>query len=129
MSHFTRVKTQIMDREMLVKALGDLKYQVAEHATVRGYQGNKLKADLVVNPGGAYDIGFEKDADGCYQVVADWWGVEKDVQLSTKAFMDTMTQRYAYHKVVAEAAKQGFQVIQEVTGADQTIKVTVRRWS
>jgi hypothetical protein len=127
-SHFTRVKTQITDREMLVKALADLKYKVAENATVRGYQGNKLTADVVVQPGGAYDIGFEKSADGSYQVVADWWGVEQDTRVTTKAFMEPLTQRYAYHKVVAEVAKQGFQIVQETTGVDQTLKVTVRRW-
>lgn len=129
MSHFTRVRTQITDREMLVKALTDLKYQVSENATVRGYQGNSLKAELVVKPGGSYDIGFERTAAGQYEVVADWWGVQKDAQLNTQAFMNPVTQRYAYHKVVAEVAKQGFQVVQEAQGADQTIKVTVRRWS
>ncbi|MDB5097235.1 MAG: hypothetical protein JWM80_1656 [Cyanobacteria bacterium RYN_339] len=129
MSHFTRVKTQITDREMLVKALADLKYSVSENATVRGYQGDKLQAEVVVRPGGGYDIGFERGKDGSYQVVADWWGVENEAKLSTKAFVEPVTQRYAYHKVVAEVAKQGFQVVQEQSGADQTLKVTVRRWS
>ena len=113
---------------MLVKALADLNYKVAENATVRGYQGNTLKSEVVVQPGGKYDVGFDRTKEGAYQVVADWWGVQQDLGLSTKAFMDPVTQRYAYHKVVAEVAKQGFQVVTEQTAADQTLKVTVRRW-
>ena len=129
MSHFTRVKTQINDREMLVKALDDLKYNHASSGLVRGYQGNKTKADLVVTLAGQYDIGFEQDKEGFYQVVADWWGVAQDAQLNQDKFLAPVTQRYAYHKVVAEVAKQGFQIVQEHTGVDNTVRVTVRRWA
>jgi hypothetical protein len=128
MSHFTRVKTQINDRGMLITALTELKYGLSEHHVVRGYQGDSTRADVVVKLQGDYDIGFERGSDGNYQVVADWWGVGKDAKLDTKSFLDPVTQRYAYHKVVAEVAKQGFQVVQETTGVDRTLKVTLRRW-
>ena len=129
MSHFTRVRTKITDREMLKRALGDLKHSFREDTIVRGYMGAKLKAEVVVAPGGDYDIGFERANDGNYQVVADWWGVSKDAGLSERDFLAPVTQRYAYHTVVEQVAKQGFQIVQEATGSDQTLKVTVRRWS
>ena len=129
MSHFTRVRTKITDREKLKHALADLKYQIHEDAIVRGYQGAKLMAEVVVRMKGAYDIGFERSSDGTYQVVADWWGVQKDDGLGEQSFVQPVVQRYAYHTVVEQVAKQGFQVVQEATGADQTLKVTVRRWA
>ena len=129
MSHFTRVRTRITDREKLKRALTDLKHNYRENTVVRGYQGANLNADVVVAPGGDYDIGFEKGADGNFTVVADWWGVTQACGLREKEFVDPVVQRYAYHTVVEQAAKQGFQVVQETTGADQTLKVTVRRWS
>ena len=129
MSHFTRVKTQIADADVLRLALADLRYEVRENTLVRGYQGKKEQAELVVRPGGDYDIGFVKDRDGHYHVVADWWGVQQSAQLSEKAFLEPVTQRYAYHKVLAEVQKQGFQLVQEAVGADNTVKLTVRRWA
>lgn len=129
MSHFTRVKTQFTDLGVLKQTLTDLNYRVAETATVRGYQGATERAELVVRPGGNYDIGFVRGKDGHYQVVADWWGVERDAGLREQKFLEPVARRYAYHKVVQEVAKQGFQVVQETTAADQTVKLTVRRWA
>lgn len=129
MSHFTRVSTQITDVGMLKRALTDLKYNFAEHTLVRGYQGKNEQAELVVQPGGSYDIGFVRNPDGNFHIVADWWGVEKDAKLRERTFLEPVMQRYAYHKVVDEVAKQGFQVVQETTGTDQTMKLTVRRWA
>lgn len=129
MSHFTRVKTQITDVEVLKRALSDLSYTYQEKTLVRGYQGKKEQAEVVVQPGGAYDIGFKQERDGAFHVVADWWGVEREAKLREKAFLEPVMQRYAYHKVVAEMAKQGFQVVQETVAADKTVKLTVRRWS
>ena len=129
MSHFTRVKTQITNVDVLKRALSDLHYTYAEGAIVRGYQGKKEQAELVVQPGGDYDIGFVKAADGNYQIVADWWGVHKDNGLKEQAFLNPVMQRYAYHTVVEQVAKQGFSVVQESVGTDQTVKLTVRRWA
>ena len=129
MSHFTRVKTQITDVEVLKRALADLNYAYGEDAVVRGYQGKKEHAEVVVRPGGDYDIGFIKGKDGNFQIVADWWGVTKDNGLKEQAFLNPVMQRYAYHTVVEQVAKQGFQVVQEAVGTDNTVKLTVRRWA
>lgn len=129
MSHFTRVRTQITDVERLKVVLTDLRHAHRDQTVVRGYQGNSLQADVVVNPGGGFDIGFEKGADGAFQIVADWWGVQKDTGIAEADFVRGVVQRYAYQTVVEQVAKQGFQVVQETVGADQTLKVTVRRWA
>lgn len=129
MSHFTRVKTQITDLDVLKRSLADLEYACAEGAVVRGYQGKQEKAELVVRPGGDYDIGFVREADGAYALIADWWGVHQAIGLKEPAFIGPVMQRYAYHKVLDTVRDQGFQLVQETHGKDATLKLTVRRWA
>jgi hypothetical protein len=128
MSHFTRVKTRMVDAEVLCQALRDLGHEPERHARVRGWEGKSAPADVVVRPGGAFDVGFERAEDGSLQVVADWWGVGRDTGLREATFLPPVLQRYAYHTVVSQAAAQGFHVVQETVGADKGIKLTIRRW-
>ena len=60
MSHFVRIRTQIREQEHLVQALRDLHYQFQEgqNLVVNGFLGNKETAEVVVNTGSKYDIGF-----------------------------------------------------------------------
>ena len=77
MSHFTKVQTKITDFDCLKQALEDLQYTCQEgEVRVRGWRGQWSEADLVVDTGGPYNIGFRKASQGNYEVVADWWGVE-----------------------------------------------------
>jgi hypothetical protein len=129
MSHFTKVQTKLSDLVCLRQALADLGYTSEEGSVeVRGYRGARERADLVVRTGSAYDVGFRKAGD-VYELVADWWGVETGTGLTQEQFVQRLTQRYAYHKVLTEVRKQGFTVATEETQGDQTIKVVVRKWS
>jgi hypothetical protein len=129
MSHFTKVQTKITDLICLRQAVEDLGYAVAEgEVEVRGYRGARERADLVIRTGSAYDVGLRKTANG-YEVVADWWGVETGTGIAQDEFMNRLTQRYAYHKVMGEVKRHGFTVADVETQPDQTIKVVVRKWS
>lgn len=129
MSHFTQVQTKIKDIECLKKALEDLSYSYKEgEVKVKGWRGKTENADLVVNTGSPYGIGFIKNEDGLYEMVADWWGVQSRTGISQRRFMDRIHQRYAYHKVLTEVRRKGFTVAQEETTADNTIKLVVRKW-
>jgi hypothetical protein len=129
MSQFTKVQTKITDLVCLKQALTDLGYQWQEGVgDVRGYRGAREQADLVVRTGSSYDVGLRKVGEA-YEVVADWWGVETGTGMGQDDFMNRLTQRYAYHKVIGEVRKQGFTVATEETQADRTIKVVVRKWS
>ena len=114
MSHFVRIRTQIREREHLLQALRDLHYQFQEGqgVVVRGWQGNRETADVVVNTGSNYDIGFRRQAQD-YEVVADWWGVEKDTQIRQHSFLEQVNQRYAYNLVKAQAREQNLIVEEE----------------
>jgi hypothetical protein len=113
------VKTRIREREGLVHALQDLHYrfQVGENLPVRGYYGAGEKAEVVVDTGSKYDIGFVRK-DNVYEAVADWspaWGVEKHTQIREQTFIQQLNQRYAYNTVRAYAEERNW-VLEEEPG-------------
>jgi len=113
MSHFVRIQTQIREREHLIAALRDLHYQFQEgqELVVRGYAGNRERAEVVVNTGSAYDIGFQRKADE-YEIVADWWGVQKDTPIRQQSFVQEINQRYAYN-LAKDQAREQFLIVEE----------------
>ncbi|MGM0574460.1 MAG: DUF1257 domain-containing protein [Myxococcota bacterium] len=134
MSHFTSVKTKIRDLACLVRALEDLGYEYTEAEAeqlvkVRGYQGQTTDAVLSVKASKTYDIGVQLTADGTYEFVADWWGVETTRGVTEDEFVKAVTQRYSYHKVMSEVKKRGFTLESEEQEEDETIHVRVRTWS
>ncbi len=134
MSHFTSVKTKIKDLTCLVRALKDLGYEynlAEEHQQVhvRGYQGQTTDAALSIRASKTYDIGVKLTADGTYEFVADWWGVETTRGVSEEEFIKAVTRRYSYHKVMEEIKKKGFTLESEEVQEDQTIQIRVRTWS
>ena len=130
MSHFTKVQTKIKDLVCLKQALCDLDYEFVEgdnNVQVRGWLKQTTQADLVIRASKSYDIGVNVTADG-YEFVADWWGVETTRGVTQEEFVKSVTQRYAYHKVMSEVAKQGYSVETDEVTEDKTISITVRRW-
>lgn len=130
MSHFTNVATKIKDLVALKKALEDLGYAFTEDENgveVRGWLGKKTTAELSIQASKTYDVGVQKTATG-YEFVADWWGVESTRGITQEKFVQAVTQRYAYHKVMSEMARQGFTIETDEVRDDKTIAITVRRW-
>ena len=130
MSHFTKINTKITDVECLKLALEDLGYPYREgKVRVRGWRGISEEADLVVETGTPYNIGLRRTAQGVYEIVADWWGVETRTGIVQAKFLRELNQRYAYHKVLTEVKKQGFSVAEDEVTSDNTIRLVVRKWS
>ena len=130
MSHFTTVETKIKDLVALKAALKDLGYEFEHNEAgveVRGYQGQKEKAEMSIRASRTYDVGVKATATG-YEFVADWWGVETTRGVTQEEFVRTVTQRYAYHKVLSEVARRGYTVETDEVNEDQTISLTVRKW-
>ncbi len=115
MSHFLNVRTQIREREHLITALRDLHYRFQaserEDLLVRGYQGNSARAEIVVDTGSEFDIGFQRRPDA-YEVVADWWGVQKDTQIQQQTFIQQLNRQYSYN-VIRDQAREQDMVLQE----------------
>ena len=133
MSHFTAVKTTIKDLTCLIRALKDLNYEFTEATAeqlvrVRGYQGQTTDALLSIHASKTYDIGVKQTAEG-FEFVADWWGVETTRGVNEEEFIQKVTQRYSYHKVMDEIKKRGFTIESEEVNEEEQIQVRVRTWS
>ena len=57
MSHFSTLRTKISDAEILKTSLRDLGIVVKTEANVRGYNGQRVRADIVAILEGEYDLG------------------------------------------------------------------------
>lgn len=107
MSHFVRIKTRITERRHLVAALQalHLEYQASEREdlVVGGFAGAAERAEIVIGTGTQYGIGLRR-RDGCYETVADWWGVQHG-SLRQESFLQQLHREYA-HQTVLEYAHQ-----------------------
>jgi hypothetical protein len=125
MSHFTTIRTQLVEASHLEKALVDLGHTV-QHGpvTVNGYQGNTTQAELKIGTANqGYDIGFRRNGTA-YELVADWWGIKGIEQGS---FVKKLTQRYAYHAAQEALIAEGFCLVEEEQQQDGTIHLVLRR--
>jgi hypothetical protein len=127
MSHFSNIKTQIRNLDSLKGALTDLGIDWQEGPEmVRGYQGQTLKAAIVVKQENNYDLGFRWNGQE-YELVADlqYW----QQPLSVEGFLKKVTQGYALQTILSETTKQGFQVAEQQNNQDGSIRLVVQRWS
>ena len=117
MSHFTRIQTQIREREGLLNALRDLHYayRVGESLPVRGYYTEGEKAEIVVDTGSEYDIGFIRRKE-VYEAVADWdWGIERKTSIRQKTFVEQLNRQYAYNNIVHYVEERNLIIEEERT--------------
>jgi Protein of unknown function (DUF1257) len=136
MSHFTAIKTQIRDRDALVKALEDIgfKDQLEIHETAQGLYGfqddlRKETAEIIIRRkylgAASNDIGFKKQEDDTYEAVISSYDRAYNYG---QQWVNELTQRYGYHVLMATAPAQGFTIEEEETLDDGTIRVVVGRW-
>ena len=127
MSHFSQIKTQIRNLASLQAALTELGIDwEAGHRKVRGYRGQTRNAEITIEQDNGYDLGFSWNGHE-YELVADlqYW----NQPLTVNGFLQRVTQRYAYHTIVQETARQGFQVTEQQQNNDGSIRLLVQRWS
>lgn len=135
MSHFSRLRTRLVDAEALVAALkvmgfrdvelhdeaqhlygflGDVRQQTAEVIIRRSHIG-KL----------SNDIGFKRGADGIFDAVISNYDKAKYSQ----KWIDQLTQIYGYNLTRSNLVKQGFTVVKEEKAEDESIHLVLRRMS
>jgi Protein of unknown function (DUF1257) len=123
MSHFTTIKVQIKRGDVLQEVLQELGYAVEQNAQVRGDQGQQL-ADYVIRRSNGYDLGFRKDGDEGYELVADFWGA----RINQQQFINQVQQKYAHKMLMQTVAEQGYGIEEEEVLEDGTVRVVVGRW-
>jgi len=111
MSHFTKLKTKILDKNCLLKALTNLNYVFEENSTIRGYNRRTRRGNIVIKANGDYDIGFvRKSNEEPFQILADWYGAAQSIGCSRKDFINNVQKEYATTKVLHELRKKGYRI-------------------
>ena len=130
MSHFSTIKTQLKDKDILLEALNLLQYNVKE------------KQDLVIeNPSHAEEhpvmnacIAVAPDIGFCWNEQTQSYDLYSDEQtwsLPTppNRFVDKVTQQYARMTIHNTMEKEGWQVSEEWEMDDNSIELTLTRWA
>lgn len=124
MSCFVRIATRLTDELALKEAVSQVGYQVVEgRSDVRGYSGTE-RADVVIDTGGAYDIGAVRTKEGAFELVADW----EMARVDRTAFVGKLTQAYGVARVTQAAKKSGFVVAKQKVDERGSVKLTLRRF-
>lgn len=124
MSHFTTIKVQIKNAEVLANVLTELGHKVEANTQVRGYQGDRINAEYVIRRQNGYDIGFRKDGDDNYELIADFWGTG----INQVQFVNEIQQKYAHKMLLTTVETQGYTIEAEEVMQDGTVRVVVGRW-
>jgi len=125
MSHFSTIKTKLKNKPELIEALLLLQYDVQEDQELINpldHQHEKVKVDVAIGN----DIGFRRNSEGVYELVADiqTW---KD-PVPPRRFIEKVTQQYARLTVHNTVKDMGFQVEEEWEMDDNSIELVVTRW-
>ena len=126
MSHFSKIKTKLYDRNILKKSLSDLKLEWTEqNQQIVGYQKQTHYAEIIVKQSNNYDIGFKWNGVE-YELVTDlmFWAQPYSVD----KFLNQINQRYAYNSIVQVSERENFNFTQSENSQDGSIRVLLTRY-
>lgn len=133
MSHFTTVQTRFASAKHLARALRELGFSEVEvHATAQpliGWLGDQRQVvgNVIVRrehlSAASNDLGFVQNAAGTFDaLISDY-----DRRRFDRAWLDRLTQRYAYHVARDLLTAEGFEINQDEQDATGAIHLTLRR--
>lgn len=99
--HFSVLRTKMTDGEILKTTLRDLGITVKIEADVRGYNGQRVRTDIVAVLEGEYDLGWGRHSDGSFDLIGDLWGIAK--KYNQTELINSINQKYRVIKTLAEA--------------------------
>lgn len=124
MSHITRIKTAIVEKEHLLQALRSMGFNPEEIAhSVESSEGSQTEAEVRIQPRRSSEIVFRK-VGRTYEVVADWEFVRG---IRSREFIRQLHQRYSYYAALDKLHQQGFEVATEETRQDGSIHLVLQR--
>ena len=126
MSHFSKIKTKLYDRNILKKSLSDLKLEWTEqNQQIVGYQKQTHDAEIIVKQSNNYDIGFKWNGVE-YELVTDlmFWAQPYSVD----KFLNQINQRYAYNSIVQVSERENFNFTQSENSQDGSSRVLLTRY-
>lgn len=109
------LRTRINDPEILKSSLRELGLTVKTDVDVivdkgrlyaSGYKGErKVRFDIVAVLEGKYDIGWCRNADGYFNLIADLDGIEKNYNIAE--LINTINHKYLDNETLAESKRRG----------------------
>ena len=128
MSHFSTIKTQLKDKEPLIKALNNLGYLTnQEEKFVKGYRGKFTAVDISIILPGDTKVGFKwENNSNVYELVTDLdlWKFE----LPVERFISKVTQMYAYETIISKTKEDGYQIVEQKNQNDGSIELVLTKW-
>jgi hypothetical protein len=80
---------------------------VQTNAVVRGSDCQHVRADVVVALEGGYDVGWSRNRDGSFDLIADLWGVARKHNMPE--LINSINQKYAVNQTLAVVKRPGLQ--------------------
>ncbi len=107
MSHFNTLRSKLSDAEILKASLRDPGFTVRTDSVIRGFGCQQAKAEIVAQLDDSYDIGWSRNADGSFDLIADLWVVSRKHNLT--GLMNSINQKYAVNKSLTAVKRPGLQ--------------------
>lgn len=134
MSHYSKIKTHIVEKDLLLKTLRSMGYEHVRSSSgpqpLYGYRGDRRpeKAHVIIRreylTPASNDIGFLRKAQGNYVAIVS----EYDLEMLGKDWVDKVYQQYAELAVTAKLEKEGFDVFErKVDQATQKVHLVLMR--
>jgi len=128
MSHFSKIKTKLKDKEPLIQALDQLGYIIDyENKFVKGFRGQFTAVDISLNLSGNTKVGFKWDENSnSYELVTDLdlWNFD----LPVERFISKVTQLYAYNTIISKTQEDGYQLVEQKNQNDGSIELVLTKW-
>ncbi|MDH7568783.1 MAG: DUF1257 domain-containing protein [Armatimonadota bacterium] len=119
MSRYVMIKTQLSDMQALRQTLQGMGVTTSER-TAGGASRPELLAQTPVGV-----VRFSQEGDNPIRMA----GIEEVMsQEAAREFLRQVTQQYARRKVIADAERAGFRLVEEHVEADNSIRLVVRKW-
>lgn len=125
MSHFTKIRTTLVDGDLVEEALRELGHRFERGAVdIRGYVRQTVPAEFRISTqSSSYDIGLVKNK-GAYEVVADWYGVRG---VSQTTFVESLNRVYSVISTKKTLVAQGFNIVSETSENGGATRIVLRR--
>jgi len=123
MSKFVSLKTSLRERTFLQSALKDLKCEILKTRKIKTLLNRVYDVDFAVKtPFGV--VGFIKNKNNEFELAGDDMILKKNTK-----FIEQITQKYAYHHVLSEAKKAGFNLVKETVDGEKSVRLVLRKWN
>ncbi|MEF3313776.1 DUF1257 domain-containing protein [Paenibacillus sp. GYB004] len=122
MSHFSTLQTTIKNIEAVQIACKELGLELVQEGQARGYQGRAILGDYVIICKGPYDVVLNKQPDGQYTLITDWYQGHVAKEIGDGG--GRLLQTYGVALATMEARKLGYSVSRQ-SMPDGSVKVVL----